>query len=72
MYTLLRLRNRGEVSTYLTEDKKTAYLYYYTATLFNVREDSFLGLFHKEIMLINNQQGKHAIKRKNGRGGKKK
>lgn len=70
MFCILRLRNHGDVCTFITDDRKTAYLYYYTAMLFNIDGDSFLALFHKAEMILNNQE-KHRNKRKNGGRGKK-
>lgn len=58
MYCILRLRNHGEVSYFLTDDKKYAHICYYTALLFDVLEDSFIALFEREIMLKNNQTEK--------------
>jgi hypothetical protein len=55
MYCILRLRSHGNIAYFLTDDRKYAYICYYTALLFDRHEDSFIALFHREIMLHNNQ-----------------
>jgi hypothetical protein len=56
MYTILRLRNHGNVSWLCTDERKYAFICYYTALLFDRYEDSFIALFEREVMLRNNQQ----------------
>jgi hypothetical protein len=56
MYTILRLRNRGDICYFLTDERKYAFICYYTACLFDRDEDSFIALFEREKMLRNNQE----------------
>jgi len=55
MFTILRLRDFGDVRYFVTEDRKYAYICYYTALLFDRYNDSFIALFEREVMLRNNQ-----------------
>jgi hypothetical protein len=56
MYTILRVRNFGNVCWICTDDEKQAKCYYYIACMFNVYEDSFIALFYGHVMIRNNQE----------------
>jgi hypothetical protein len=55
MYCIIRLRDYGEVNHIFVDDEKQALNYYYTALLYNQYEDSFIALFHRAVMIKNNQ-----------------
>lgn len=56
MYSIVRVRDGGVVTSLQLYDKKDALSAYLTALNFNVENNAFIALFDNAVMIKNNQE----------------